>query len=145
MRLNKYITELAMKSDTKLDVKSKKGRHFNAKITLEDGTQWFFSAENEMGEGDWNIAFWSDQLRGSMSIKDKDKPKTGIQLFAAVEKLTKDFLKLEKPEQFRFSATGVSRIKLYETLAKKILKDGTYKKGQSMRMLQGNNWSFVRK
>ena len=143
MKLKKYMTELAMKSNTKLDVKSQKGRHFNAKISLKNGTQWFFSAENEMGEGDWNIAFWESDIYSSSSIPDKHK--VGLQLFAAVEKLTKDFLKSEKPERFRFSATGVSRIKLYETLAKKILKDGTYEKGPSMRMLQGNNWSFVRK
>lgn len=143
MKLKKYITELAMKSDrTKIDVKKKRGFHYNAKIQLEDGTQWFFNAVNNMGEGDWDISFWASELADT---EVEDKHKAGIQLFAAVENLTKEFLKYEKPEQFRFSATGVSRIKLYNTLAKKIIKGGEYKKGQYQRMLQGNNWSFIRK
>jgi hypothetical protein len=143
MKLKHYLTELAMKKGTKIDVKKKRGFHYNAKIDLEDGTQWFFNAVNNMGEGDWDISFWAAELAGEQKVKDKHK--VGLQLFAAVEKLTKDFLKWEKPEQFRFSATGVSRIKLYNTLAKRILKETPYKKGQSMRLLQGNNWSFIKK
>ena len=143
MKLKKYITELAMKSGTKIRKSNKKGLYYNAKIQLEDGTQWFYNAVNSMGEGDWDISFWAAELAGEQQVKDKHK--AGIQLFAAVENLTKEFLKYEKPEQFRFSATGVSRIKLYNTLAKKIIKSGEYKKGQSVRMLQGNNWSFVRR
>lgn len=143
MKLKQYLIELAMKSGTKIDVKKKRGFHYNAKIDLEDGTQWFYNATNEMREGEWNITFWQSELAGPQEVKDKHK--VGLQLFAAVEKLTRDFLKWEEPEQFIFSATGVSRIKLYETLAKRILKDGSYEKGPSIRMLQGNNWRFVRR
>lgn len=132
-----------MKSDTKIDVIKKKGDLYNAKIDLEDGTQWFFNAVNEPRKDNWNISFWQSELAGPQEVKNKHK--VGIQLFAAVEKLVSDFLKWGEPEEFSFSATGTSRIKLYNTLAKKIIKTGKYKEGPHQRMLQGNNWSFIKK
>jgi len=141
LKLEEYITELAMKSDTKIDVKRQKGMYFNAKITLENGVQWFFNATNEMDDDEWDIAFYSasghDPLTGN-------KNQMGLQTFAAVEKLVIDFIEAEDPEEFHFSATGKSRVKLYNTLAKKILKSGKYKKGTAPKLLMGSKWSFIK-
>jgi hypothetical protein len=143
MKLKQYLTELAMKSGTTIDVKKKRGFEYNAKIGLKDGTHWFFNAVNDPGEDNWNISFWQSELAGPQEIKDKRK--AGLQLFAAIEKLMHDFIKWGKPEYFYFTGTGTSRVKLYNTLAKKILKDGKYEKGNVPVLLQGAMWNFVRK
>ena len=142
MKLKQYLTELAMKSGTIINVKKKRGFHYNAKIDLEDGTQWFFNAVNNdpRDEDSWDISFYQSGME-----EVKDKRKSGLQLFAAVEKLVRDFLKWGKPEYFYFTGTGASRIKLYETLAKRILKDGKYEKGNVPVLLQGAMWNFKRK
>ena len=142
MKLKHYLTELAMKSSTKIKLAKKKDEDYNAKITLSTGDEWFYNATNDFGEDNWDIAFYGPSL--SPGIKG-DKNKVALETFAAVEKLTKDFLKEFKPKYFYFTGTGTSRIKLYKTLAKKILKDGTYKKGNVPTMLQGSMWNFARK
>ena len=142
MKLKLYLTELSMKSGTKIDAVKKKDQYYNAKITLSSGDIWYYNATNDMGEDDWGIAFYAPST--SPGIRG-DKNKVALETFAAVEKLTKDFLKEFKPKKFYFTASGASRIKLYQTLAKKILKDGTYKEAPHDRMIQGHNWRFVRK
>ena len=142
LKLEEYITELAMKSDTDIDLGHKKGDYFNAKITLGSGDIWYFNATNDMGDGDWSIVFYAPSM--SPGIRG-DKNKVALETFAAVEKLVKDFIDKEKPERFHFTGTGTSRVKLYNTLAKKILKSGKYEKGPDMKMLQGAAWIFVKK
>ena len=142
MRLNNYITELAMKKDTDIKRAKKKDQYYNAKITLSTGDVWYYNATNDFGEDNWNISFYGDSL--SPGVRG-DKHKVALETFAAVEKLTKEFLKEFKPNRFYFSASGVSRIKLYQTLVKKILKDATYKEAPHDRTLQGHHWRFIRK
>jgi len=142
LKLEQYITELAMKKGTVIKKAKKKNEYWNAEIILTSGDKWYYNATNDFNEDNWGIAFYAPTL--SPGIRG-DKNKVALETFAAVEKLTKEFLKEFKPERFYFSASGVSRIKLYHTLAKKILKDGTYEEEANDRMLQGNNWRFVRK
>lgn len=142
IKLEQYMTELAMKKGTILDIAKKKDQYYNAKIILTTGDMWYFNATNDFGEDEWSIAFYAPSL--SPGIRG-EKTKVALETFAAVEKLTKDFLKEFKPKKFYFTASGSSRIKLYHTLAKKILKDGTYKEAPHDRMLQGHNWIFVKK
>lgn len=140
MRYKKYLHELAMHKDTKIRFSKKKGERFNAKITLEDGQEYLFQAETYKDEDDWYIAFEKD--RGKLPTGDTAK--IGLQIFAAVEKIVTSFIIQEKPESFSFTGTGNSRIKLYDLLAKKILKSGKYELDKED-LLQGVKWSFDRK
>jgi len=141
MRLNNHLTELAMKKGTKIEPAKKKGEYFNAKITLSTGDIWYFNAENDFDDDEWDIAFYAPSM--SPGIKG-DTHKVGLQTFAAIEKLFKDFIKTEDPKEFHFTG-GEMHKKLYNTLADRILKTGKYKKGAVPKLLMGNKWSFVRK
>ncbi len=142
MKLKHYLTELAMKSGTKIKYAKKKGKYFNAKITLESGDEWVFNAENSFDDDEWDIAFYSPHS-ASAGIKG-DPNKVGLQTFAAIELIFKKFMKAEDPEEFHFTG-GEMHKKLYSTLAKRILKTGKYKKGEAPKLLIGNKWSFVKK
>ena len=130
-----------MKSNTKLDVKSKKGSYYNAKITLESGDVWLFNADNIFDEGEWDISFYAPSM--SPGVRG-DRTKVGLQTFAAIEQIFKKFIKVEDPEEFHFTG-GEMHKKLYNTLADRILKTGKYKKGTVPKLLIGNKWSFVKK
>jgi len=88
---------------------------------------------------DWYIAFQKDES----DIKD-NSVKIGLQIFAAVERIVTSFITQEKPESFSFTGTGKTRIKLYDLLARKILKSGKYELDKE-NLLQGSKWSFEKK
>ena len=119
MRLRQYLNEI--KSNAKITYKEP-DRDFKAKIVLDDVT-WIFSA-------DWG---YQDDLRykinftsaGSMYGKTL-KSNVGIKTFAAMEKVTREFIKRKKPELFTFTGPD-DKVKLYDMLAKKIVKSGQYK------------------
>lgn len=142
MKLKQYLYELAMKKGTVIKKAKKKDQYYNAEITLSTGDKWYYNASNDFGEDNWGIVFYAPSL--SSGIKG-EKTKVALETFAAVEKMTKDFLKEFKPKRFYFTASGSSRIKLYNTLAKKILKDGKYEQEGDDKMLQSHQWRFVRK
>lgn len=139
MRLTNYINELAMSAKTQIKYKKKPGETWNAFITLDDGTEWIFNATSF--DEPWSLVFYPpiDQVQ----IKG-DKTKIGIKTFAAIEKVVEGFIKDENPEEFGFTGSGSSRVKLYNLLAKKIVKTGKYKQQKAMRLLQGKQWSFIR-
>jgi len=141
MKLKHYLTELAMKSDTKIKYIKRKGHYFNAKITLGTGDEWLFNASDDFNENQWDIAFYAPSI--SPGLKG-DPNKVGLQTFAAIEKLFKEFLKEEDPGEFHFTG-GRMHTKLYNKLADRILKTGKYKKGDVPKLLTGNKWSFVKK
>ena len=67
----------------------------------------------------WNISF-QDEF-GKFSQVEKSGQEA-LQLFAAVIKVTENFVKSKKPKVFGFSAktTEASRVKLYDLLARKV-------------------------
>lgn len=128
MRLKEYLNELSMKSDTQLEVKKGKnyvdagitttaGDEFN--LTIDKGSWIFYDRDVE----EWEIAFTDDT--GTIKTSPKS-PKTAIELFAAIEKVVKDFIIKYKPEAIRFSGLGESKDKLYSMLSKRIVKSGKY-------------------
>jgi len=141
MKLKQYLNELALKSETKINIKKQKDKFFNAKIELEDGVTWLFNATNDFDEDEWDITFYSPM---GNNVEIKDKHKTGLQTFAAVEKLVTQFIKEQKPGEFHFTG-GANNRSLYDFLSKKILKTGKYKKGDVPKLLLGYKWSFIRK
>ena len=89
--------------------------------------QYRFRMHREPSEGDdaWQLIF-------SKVTDDNDEELaatgTGNQfaVFSAVSTMLKDFLDKKKPKVFLFSASKISRIKLYRALAKRILAMGDY-------------------
>ena len=77
----------------------------------------------------WEIMF--EDSAGEYGISSKRKG-AAIELFAAIEQVTKRFIKSKKPEILVFTSDigEQSRVKLYKLLAKKI-KTGGYKEIQT--------------
>lgn len=128
MRLLKYINEITMTSDTKVEVTST-SYPYEVKITIgeePDTTEFDFVAE-EWESGDnkntyWEIGFYDED--GSIDIEPKSNS-IALKLFAALTIAFKKFLQSKKPKDFLFQAksTEAKRIKLYDTIAKKIAKN----------------------
>jgi len=151
MRLYKYINELSMGSNTKITIDINSYDGFFATITMFDNeaeNKFYFEAYRsdwaslvyktlqEVGVNPKNIsALYESVFKNEhfeITFKDekykltqiKKTPKIALQVFAAVEELTKQFIKSRKPLIFSFSAktTEPSRVKLYDLLSKKITK-----------------------
>ena len=127
-----------MKADTKIDVAKKKGEFYNAQIILSDGTTWLYNAEKYLDE--WTIVFYTPVGKTQPT---ENKGKIALETFAAVERLTKEFIEYQKPERFSFSGGGRSRNKLYDLLAKKIVKTKKYKMKKD-KGLMSDFWEFER-
>lgn len=126
MRLRQYLTELAMRKGTKIKV-HKGSNEYNAEIELEGGQKWLYNAMDYDGNGIWDIVFY-EPSKDMISFDQKgDKHKVALETFAAVEKLTRDFIKYHEPSVISFNAQGKSRVKLYDLLAKKIVKSKKYR------------------
>lgn len=87
----------------------------------------------------WDLNFQDSSGREDIQPKDKG---TAIRLFAALEHELGKLIKQDKPEVFRFRVSDYSdsRFKLYQTIAKKIAKQGTYKLYKA-----GKQFWFIRK
>lgn len=73
----------------------------------------------------WTITF--EDSAAHMEIEEKPRG-VALNLFAAIEKVMRDFVKAKKPLVFSFSSEEFeeSRVKLYNLLAKRISKKGGY-------------------
>jgi hypothetical protein len=123
-----------------------------ATIETKTGDKFFFDAthspfipvldyENK-DKGGWQIAFESPT--GKFTLEPK-KQGTAIQLFAALEYLTKKFIQKYKPEIIYY--VGVhekSRQKLFDTIAKRISKLG-YNSAGKFKGKTGNYWILEKK
>ena len=125
MKLKSYLNELSMKAKTNIEVHKSLGREYNAKITLSDGTTWLYNAVDYEGSGTFDIVFYAPS--DSKSIPSGNKNKVALETFAAIEKITMDFIKYEDPDYITFNAHGKSKVKLYDLLAKKIVKSKKYR------------------
>jgi len=123
MRLKRYLIELSMKAKTQIDRVKKVGEYYNAEITLSDGTTWLYNAESYDRGKTFIIVFYE---RFDKPNKLDDKHKVALETFAAVEQLTKEFIQWQKPREFSFTSVVGSRSKLYDLLAKRIIKSGKY-------------------
>ena len=134
MKFKNYLKELSVSKGTK--VSYKKGRdYFNAEIRLEDGTIWYFNADN-VGVDSWGIVFYNPDFDA------QTKEKIGMRTFSAIEQVTREFIKQKNPKEFFFSGAGYSRSKLYDHFANKIKKGGyTLKKDNK---LGGVEWRFTK-
>ena len=110
MKLKSYLNELSMKAKTNIEVHKSLGREYNAKITLSDGTTWLYNAVDYEGSGTFDIVFYAPS--DSKSIPSGNKNKVALETFAAIEKITMDFIKYEDPDYITFNAHGKSKVKL---------------------------------
>lgn len=127
MRLENYLSELAMKKGTVINVVTATPKNYLVKITLEGGELFTFEAaeQDDKYAKTWTIAF--EDSSGSLHVSPKDKG-VALQLFAALEMVFINFIKKYKPDDFEFSGYSheKSKIKLYGTVAKKIAKRAKY-------------------
>lgn len=132
MRLYQYINELAMRKKTVISSpKYKEKSMYEQTVTLEDGLQFKFICYYFSTADIWEVTFEDENEYREKAPKRKG---AAVELFAALEKVFKQFLEKALPDRFRFLADidEKSRIKLYDLLAKKISKLGfDYKKKQS--------------
>jgi hypothetical protein len=124
MKLKQYITELSMRKSTYISsAKYKKESMYEQNIILEDGLEFKFICYYFRTADMWEIAF---EDKDEMRHKIERRKGAGVELFAALEKVFKEFINTALPDKFRFSADieEKSRVKLYELLAKRIEKMG---------------------
>ena len=117
------IDELAMSSKTIIRPIYKPESIYDAKIILKDGLKFYFICYYFRTEELWEIAFEDEAER---RYKIEQRPGASLELFAALETVFKDFINKALPNKFRFTADieEKSRVRLYDTLAKKITKMG---------------------
>ena len=103
--------------------KYQKESRYEQIITLEDGLSFKFDALYFRTAEVWEVTF--EDAQGNRYQSEKRKG-AAIELFAALEKVFNDFIAKTLPNKFRFTADidEKSRVKLYNTLAKKIAKKG---------------------
>ena len=143
MRFNKYINEIKMSSDTKIEV-TKRAHPYTIRISIDDGMDVFevigerFEDDEEVEmegvgafsgsiqrykTGDiikwWEVDFYDENGETDLAPKRKG---VAIKLFAALPQAIKMFIKDKKPKDFRFSAktNEPSRVRLYDRLSKMI-------------------------
>ena len=143
MKFQKYINELAMSADTKVNIINNAKDKYVVKIELRDNISFKFSCVYTSEDTTyyilkkknlidtkweeyafaWEVYFKDDS--GSTQISPKRKG-AALELFAALEVAIKEFISKKKPIIFYFSADNdeQSRMKLYRHLAKKIKKAG---------------------
>jgi hypothetical protein len=111
------------KSTTISSPRYKKESMYEQDIVLEDGLKFKFIGYYFKTAGIWEIAFEDEEERRETVRKRKG---ASLELFAALEKVFKQFVEKALPDKFRFSAAldEKSRVKLYDLLAKKIEKMG---------------------
>ena len=123
-RLKQYLIELAMKKGTTITPpKYKEESMYEQDIILEDGLKFKFICYFFRTSGLWEVAFEDEQ---EVRAKEAKRQWASIELFAALEKVFKTFIDKALPNEFHYSADleEKSRVKLYDLLAKKIVKMG---------------------
>jgi hypothetical protein len=133
MRLKEYLNELAMKANTKIEPWNSGQAHGGARITLSNGEvfNFYISPGNvELQDGTkidrFELMFTDSKSEINTSAKGKN---TAVELFAALEKIVKEFIQTQKPSVIEFSPANKdekSKQKLYVLLAKKIAKKFGY-------------------
>ena len=118
MKFKEYINELAMKKGT--IIKSpfyKKESMYEQDIVLEDGLVFHFKCYYFKTAGVWEVAFEDQDEKAHQTPKRKG---------AAIENVFKNFIDTALPNEFSFRSDleEKSRVKLYDILAKKIIKMG---------------------
>jgi hypothetical protein len=124
MRLKKYITEIFKKN---IQVKTTYSSETEYEVRFKAaGEEWIFTAKN-IYQDDWEILFnnintdpknpWS--ITGNIGEK-------AFEVFTGVGNSLVKFIKDKKPNEFHFSATEPSRIKLYKKISKLIERKTGY-------------------
>jgi hypothetical protein len=142
MRLKNHLLELAMKQSSFEVVKDSSEKYvvniqtesevfqfggFTYPLSLIEYTfpDFPFTKIGRYRDTDpvWVVSF--EDSRGSLRQTKKDK-NTAIQLFSALQEVFSNFIKKKKPEMFLYSARSneLSKVKLYDLIAKKISKKG---------------------
>lgn len=122
------LNELSISSNTNINVIRSNDIEYIVKIVV--GYDHFvFEArytDNIMQENTWVISF--EDQNGNVDMNKKDSG-VSLKLFAAINKIFVDFLNKYNPDNFNFSAKDneKSRVKLYGTLSKSIIKKLGYK------------------
>ena len=147
MKFKKYIYEVSMKKGTIIKppkyIEEDKYKQY---IILEDGLKFIFSCFYFRIADIWEVAFEDEEARRYTITKRKG---AALELFAALEKVFKQFIEKTLPNKFRFTADieEKSRVKLYDLLAKKIEKMGmgykyTKKQSSSSTIYNFKHWSI---
>ena len=163
MRLKQYINELSMKANTNITSRGSQGNYEGFRIDIDDGEAYevdiykgsgVFSLANTDKYGKdsfmflekWDIYF-SDAKTGAIEKLESEpqKPKTALKLFAAIEAIMKSFIKNKRPEAMSFSGLGKSKVKLYDMLAKKIIKGGYVGYSVNAKYRPAKDYEFIRK
>lgn len=137
MKFKNYLTELSLKKAS-FQVSMSTSTEFRAKITTEHGN-FIYSAKQFLSEKNMSLDktlldeldiegrhkyIWEISFEDAMGrhYKVTTERGTALQVFAAVEEITKQFIKKYKPKLVTFSAEvgEASRVKLYKLLARKI-------------------------
>ena len=123
MRLTNFLSELSLKSKTDIRRGTLTSQYWDVDIILTTGDKFELTFE-KWGEK-WDIIFTDES--GSIETSTKG-PKVALELFAAIEKVTTEFIKKVKPQYILFSsgAFEAKKQKLYNTLAQRISKKANY-------------------
>lgn len=164
MKLKQYLNELAMKSDTIIKQTDNRSFHISYDIKVSKKNEFGFDQgetfqldfyenlndpstpeliklKQETNLNTWEIDF-NDQ---SKSYANKPKGKgIALKLFAAIEKLVKEFIKTKKPKVIVITGIGPQKAKIYDFLSKKIVKSGKYKLFKHQDKI-GAVWEMIRK
>jgi hypothetical protein len=122
MKLKQYLKELSMSKKTGIEYKIS-AVEFLAYITLSNYDEYVFFADYDSDNTYWEVEFESGE---SGIIRRDVEPKIAVELFAALEQAFSKFIQSKKPKVFGFSG-ATDRIKLYDTIAKKITSKTKYK------------------
>jgi len=127
MRLTNFLSELSLKSKTDIRRGTLTSQYWDVDIILTTGDKFELTFEKwgeKWGEK-WDIIFTDES--GSIETSTKG-PKVALELFAAIEKVTTEFIKKVKPQYILFSsgAFEAKKQKLYNTLAQRISKKANY-------------------
>jgi hypothetical protein len=127
MRLNRYLTEL-LKTDIPIKIERETLSSLRATFVVNDVEYKFHAGDFDDG---WHISFTAEKDLSTGKRFDSLKDREGItgkgdaiQVFSAIVKLFKLFIKQHRPYRFYFYAKEASRQKLYDRFAKLIGKGG---------------------
>ena len=117
-------------------------------IILEDGLKFKFIGSYFKTAELWYVVFEDEEKRQHKANKRKG---AALELFAALEKVFKQFIENTLPNKFRFMADidEKSRIRLYDILSKKIEKMGAgfkskKKKSPAHMIYDFEHWSIIK-
>ena len=110
----------------------------------EDLYGWKFKDDLNHSFNEYTIGFsnkFGSQVHNPYVVKDK---RVVIRFFAALMGWLEKIIKSRKPEIIKYESfdQAASRLKLYETLAKKIERSGKYERAKTRK---SGKWAFVRK